>query len=129
MKKTAILGLIFLVPLYFLVGCGQISKTMQSWVGHSSNELISSWGPPSQVFDDRNGGKVFVYAESRSWVQPGTSTTYTTANAYNTGYGNVSAYGTSTTVYNPARVEGYTAYRTFFIDSSGTIYSWSWKGM
>jgi hypothetical protein len=37
--------------------------------------------------------------------------------------------GTSTTVYSPAQVHGYTAYRAFFVDGTGHIYRWSWRGL
>ena len=102
-------------------GCGDnISKTLDSWIGHNSNELIGSWGPPSQVFSDGKGGTVFVYGQSREWITPG----YGTTNYSFTPYG-----GTATTVYTPARVNGYTAYRMFWADSDGKIYSWAWKGL
>ena len=120
MKRVFILSLTI-----SLVGCpAAINKSMASWEGHNVNELIAAWGPPSQTFSDGNGGQVFVYAESRQWIQPGSATT--TASA--TTVGNYT-YGSATTVYQPAYVEGYNAYRMFWVDSSGTIYSWSWRGI
>lgn len=115
-----------------LVGCASPSKSLQSWVGHNSNELIASWGPPSEVFADGNGGQVFVYAKTREWTQPGSATTTYSSNTYGSIYGNSysgNTYGQAQTVYTPAMVEGYTAYRMFWIDSSGTIYSWAWRGL
>jgi hypothetical protein len=102
-------------------GCGkEISNSLNSWMGHDCNELVARWGPPNQLFSDGRGGRVFVYTESRQWITPATSTTNYSFNRYG---------GTATTVYTPALVNGYTAYRMFWADSSGTLYSWAWKGL
>lgn len=125
MKKMSALGLALLLALSLFTGCAsKINETLNSWIGRSSRELITAWGPPSEVFSDGQGGEVFVYYENRSWIQPGTSTTYANANAY----GNT-AYGTAMTVYTPTVVRSYTAYRAFFINNEGTIYSYSWRGL
>jgi hypothetical protein len=117
----ATMGLVILLT----VGCGEdISQVMQSWIGHSYSELMASWGPPTQVFSDGKGGQIFVYAYNRLWIRPGVATTAYSANAYG-GY----VYGSATTVYSPAYVQGYTAYRMFWIDSDGIIYSWAWRGL
>lgn len=114
-KKLAIVAL----AVVLVSGCENISKTMQSWVGHNVNELIAAWGPPTEILSDDRGGSVFIYARTRRWVQPATTTiTY----SGNHGYGQV------TTVYTPERVESYTTYRMFWIDSEGTIYNWAWRG-
>ena len=120
MKRVMVLALAFL-----LIGCTeQINKSLASWVGHNVNELIASWGPPNQVFSDGQGGQIFVYTQTRAWIQPGSATTTYSG----TTYGNYS-YGSATTVYNPAYVQGYTAYRMFWIGSDGTIYNWAWRGL
>jgi hypothetical protein len=120
MRKLSLLALALL-----LTGCpAQISKSLASWEGHNVNELLASWGPPSQVFSDGKGGQVFVYSETRQWTQPGQATTTYSA----TTYGNYT-YGQATTIYQPAYIQGYTAYRMFWIDSTGTIYGWSWRGL
>lgn len=122
--RVARYATILLIGL-LLAGCpGQVSKNMASWQGHNFNELIASWGPPQEVFSDGQGGYIFVYTQTREFIQPGHA--YTTVNA--TSIGNyVSAYGYTT--YTPASVSGYTAYRMFWIDSTGSIYSWAWKGL
>lgn len=119
------------------VGCaGRINETMASWEGAHVSQLIGSWGPPSQVMDDGKGGMVYVYSTTRSWTTPGTATTKTTgqatANVWGTNrYATGSATGssTSTTTYTPAQTYGYNAYRTFFINESGVIYKWAWRGL
>ena len=125
MKKLFIL---ILLAVLLVTGCEQIkeqiSQTLQSWVGHNFNELIAVWGPPSYVFSDGRGGAILIYAQSRSWVQPGSATT-----TYQTTAIGDYLYTYGYTTYNPTVVYGYTAYRMFWIDGYGTIYSWAWRGL
>ena len=120
--------LVLLLIITAITGCASIDKTMESWMGHHQSDLIASWGPPQQVMDDGQGGKIFVYAATRSFTSPGTSTTTVTGSAY--GYGNT-AYGSATgyTTYNPPQTTSYDAYRMFWIDSNGRIYRWAWRGL
>ena len=117
-----------LLIMVILAGCASINKTMESWMGHDQSDLIANWGPPQQVMDDGRGGKIFVYTTTRSHTAPGSSTTTVTGSAY--GYGDT-VYGTATghTTYNPPRTTSYNAYRMFWIDQTGRIYRWSWKGL
>lgn len=126
--KTSLRLLTTVAAVALLVGCAHINKVMQSWVGHHYSELITAWGPPQQVFDDGNGGRILVYTATRAWVVPGRATTYTTVNA--SVYDDY-IWGTSTsyTTFSPAYLQGYTAYRMFWISKSGYIYSWSWRGL
>jgi len=123
-----------------LAGCATPSKTLASWLDHNSNELIASWGPPDRVFSDGQGGQIFVYTQTTSWVQPGSTTTTYTGNTtgsaitnYGNGqattYGQASTYGQATTIYNPSYVQQYTKYRMFWISGDGTIYNWAWRGL
>ncbi len=122
-KAWLVLPLLALLP--FTTSCASsVNKVMESWMGANVNDLIASWGPPQQVFDDGSGGKVLVWAADRTWTTPGRATTNTTATVSgNTGW------ATSTTTYTPAAVNGYTAYRMFWANSKGTLYRWAWKGM
>jgi hypothetical protein len=120
MKKLLILAFVL-----SFVGCtGPTNHAMDSWMGHNFNELIASWGPPDNTFSDGRGGQIFIYTRTRSWIQPGSATTTYSGSTY----GNYT-YGQATTVYSPSYVQGYTAYRMFWMDSSGTIYSWAWRGL
>ncbi len=124
-KLVVLLSAFLLVSVLLSGGCAQrISETLQSWVGHNFNELIASWGPPSRVFSDGRGGAIFVYAYNRSWVQPGTATT-----TYQTAVVGDYLYTYGNTTYTPATVQGYTAYRMFWISNDGIIYSWAWRGL
>lgn len=111
-----------------LSGCSSINKTMESWMGHHQSDLVASWGPPQQVITDGQGGSIFVYTANRAFTSPGSSTTTVVGSA--SGYGN-RAYGsaTSITTYTPPQTTSWSAYRMFWINASGRIYRWSWKGL
>jgi hypothetical protein len=125
MRRLAVLS----VALLFLTGCAaRINKVMQSWEGAHYSQLIMSWGPPQGVYDDGLGGRILVYTQQRQWVTPGTATTTTDFSA--TGYDNyIWGQAKSVTQFNPAQLHGYTAYRTFQINSAGRIVNWSWRGL
>jgi hypothetical protein len=111
-------------------GCfaNRINTTMRSWEGHHYSDLIMRWGPPQGVYDDGQGGRIFVYTSQRQWTTPGTATTTTTANArvyQNT----IWAQAQSFSRFVPPQTQGYTAWRMFRINSGGRIYSWSWRGL
>jgi hypothetical protein len=128
MKRS--LPLLLLALLF--AGCASPSKTLASWVGHNSNELLASWGPPDEVFSNGEGGQVFIYTRTREFTQPGTATTTYSSNTNGILTGGLyssNTYGTATTTFRPGYTQSYTAYRMFFIDSSGTIYSWAWRGL
>jgi hypothetical protein len=129
-----LLAVVLTIPM---VGCaGRINKTMDSWRGAHVSQLIGSWGPPAQIMDDGLGGKVFIYATTRTWTTPGTATTQTTGSATATAWGtdtyatgSATGRSTSTTTYTPAQTHGYHAYRMFYINANGVIYNWAWKGL
>lgn len=123
--------LIGILAFSVLMMCGcaaHVTHIMNSWVGSSSSDLIAKWGPPSQVFNDGSGGTVMVWAYQRSYTVPGNATTNTTGSATlsgNTVYGS----STSRTTYNPAQNYGWTAYRMFWVNQSGIVYRWAWRGL
>jgi len=128
MKRPIVLVGVLLLIAVAVSGCATINSTMRSWEGQHYGYLITQWGPPQQVFDDVDGGRILVYAANRAWVVPGTARTTTAFSA--TAYDDL-IWGTamSRTVYTPSQVQGYTAYRMFKIDSSGHIIGWSWRGL
>ena len=97
----------------------QMNQAMQSWVGHHYSEIVGQWGPPTRVLGDGSGGKMMVWEETRSFTTPGHAETHP--------YGILSNPSYQTT-YTPARTTGYTASRTFWVNSKGIIYNWAWKG-
>jgi len=128
MRRLVLSFLVVLVLVLFSGCAGQINNIMRSWEGHHYSDLIASWGPPQQVFDDGFGGRILVWTSVRSFTSPGQATTYTTGTA--TAYDNyIWGSATSHTTYSPPQTYGWTAYRMFWIDSSGFIYRWGWKGL
>jgi hypothetical protein len=124
--KVAVVSL----TLLLLIGCvKRINTAMNSWMGVHESVLLQRWGPPSQVVGDGQGGKIFVYANQRQWTTPDTRQQTTTVNGRVDGYGNISGTATTTTTGSAPTVQGYTATRMFYINSSGYVYSWRWKGL
>ena len=52
-----------------ITGCGSVSKSMESWVGHDVDELTTSWGMPQQIMHNENGGLIYVYHRSEELVR------------------------------------------------------------
>src|SRR2546427_1328011 len=92
MKKRAFLLLVMLVAMTGTGCVAHINEMMESWKGHNISELIASWGPPQQIIDVGDEGKIYVWAKVRSFTSPGTATTTTTENA--TAFGNT-AFGSA----------------------------------
>jgi len=138
--KTYTLVMIGALLTAALSGCMTPSKEMQSFVGRHSAELIARWGPPQLRPPAGQGGEVWTYCEPRPWTTPGhvNTTVYGTGNSYGnlygnpygaTYYGNANVEASATTTYTPPQTHGYTAIRSFFIDSNGIVYRWAWKGL
>ena len=122
--------LFLLLIIAGLAGCALIDKQMESWMGHHQSDLIASWGPPQQVMDDGQGGKIFVYTYTRSRTSPATAKTEYSGRAHSYGNGlSTRLKGTSTTTFTPATTTTYTKRRMFWIDSNARIYRWAWKGL
>ena len=128
MKRLCAIVAVLLL-LITLTGCAaRMNKVMMSWQGHNFNDLLASWGPPNQVFDDGAGGRVMVWTATRSYTTPGSSTTQTTGSATITGdtiWGNA----TSHTTYNPGQTYQWNTSRTFWINRDGYVYRWAWRGL
>lgn len=93
-----------------------LNKTMSSWEGHHFSELIMSWGPPSQVYDDGQGGRIFVYLIDHryTYTEPGKATTTSTGNASIIGDQGWASARSITTYTPPQTYEGGSiSYRTF----------------
>jgi hypothetical protein len=124
MKKLSIL----VVATLILVGCSMVDRQMESWIDHHQSELIANWGPPQQIMDDSQGGKIFIYSATRNHTTQGRATTNVTGSAYSVGdftYGNATGH----TTYTPPQTSSYNAYRMFWINSNGYIYRAAWRGL
>lgn len=128
MNRLSTIVLLFTLSMGVSGCAGRINSMMKTWENQHYSNLIASWGPPQQVFDDGAGGRILVWTSARSATVPGqaTSTTNFRANAYDN-----YIWGTATTrtVYTPAQTYGWTAYRMFWIGGNGVVYRWAWKGV
>ena len=143
MKKLLRLSFPLGIIAVLLCSCNTPSKMnalLSSWEGKNVNDLIASWGPPTQTMSDGSGGQILIYDQSRTIVLPGSSTTTTNyngttnGNVYATpGYANynqnTSGTANSYTTYNPPTPINISRQRMFWANSDGTIYRWSWKGL
>ncbi|MFZ6033199.1 MULTISPECIES: hypothetical protein [Melioribacter] len=112
MKKIIVISFI----IFFISGCAaRINEVMNSWMYHHYSDLIASWRPPQEVFDDGYGGRILIYSTYIS----GNATIYD-----NYIWGSARSYST----YINPQTYGYTAYRMFWINKEGFIYRWAWKG-
>jgi hypothetical protein len=105
-----------------LGGCatqGKYTAKVQTWIGHHTDELISSWGPPSSSTALSSGGKVLEYARSQT-VQSGGGTFYLPMTNYQSG--TVNAYGS--TEYGSANYGGTTTQQMPFNVPSSISTKW-----
>lgn len=106
----------------------RVNRVMSSWQSHSSNDVLASWGPPAQVFDDGSGGRVLVWSASHSVTTPVCATTRTTGTATING-NTVWGSATSRTMYNPGNTCQWRSYRIFWVSKNGVIHRWAWRGL
>ena len=140
MHQLRFICAIFGMTLSVLVaGCTSIDDVMKSYLGAHRNDVIANWGAPQSVMSDGSGGEIWVYSENRQMTTPGYSQTnsYGSANTYGNAYANPygASYsgttyydGSSYSTYTPARTTTWSVSRTFFINSSGIVYRYAWKG-
>ncbi|MDY6836628.1 MAG: hypothetical protein SWH78_01520 [Thermodesulfobacteriota bacterium] len=106
-----------------LSGCAQgvsdfkkarkIDALMNSWVGHYQSELIASWGPPTRVVPDEEGGTVLTYESLKGTWGEEKDKRVVGGTHYPT----------------RPRQEGYAATRMFYVNKKGIIHSWKWSGL
>jgi hypothetical protein len=68
MKKNILLVLCLVLP-----GCATQSvykQTLDDWVGHDVDELISTWGNPHGTYQDEQGDTVYWYLSERTLALP-----------------------------------------------------------
>ncbi len=94
----------------FLTSCATTAKyeeMLNTWLGHSSSELMSSFGPPDSTFDDGIGNKFYVYSRTGD----------TFGSVIPNGYGG----GVVMTTTNWCKT-------IFTINSDGRVSFWRWEG-
>ncbi len=111
-----------LIAAVFLAGCAtseNYEKVLDTWVGSTEAELVSSWGPPNSFYES-DGTRFLTYVRSRSGYIPGTAPTYQTTIIGNTAY--TSSYGGSPGFSYSKHC------KTTFTISGGTISTWRYEG-
>ena len=94
-----------------LSGCattGKYEKILGSWIGNDVNNLITSWGPPSNEYIMPNGNKMLTWL----WVG-GTQV-----------FANYNRYLNMTTASSVT----YWCKTTFTVNSSGVVLTWRYEG-
>lgn len=81
----------------------KIENNMNSWLGHTKQELLLSWGMPARETEDGNGGQIVAFTHGGS------------TDGINLGYG------------NRIPPDAWYDYRIFYINAEGRIYSWRTK--
>ena len=63
MRRTLISLFLILGIAVIQLGCGQklYEEKLGSWLGHDVNDLITSWGPPSDTFKMPNGEMIYTW--------------------------------------------------------------------
>ncbi len=130
MKKLICL----LVLVVMVSGCATAAKyqaKLDTWIGHTEDSLIASWGIPQNVYHMSNGKKVVEYVHGRN-IQMGGYTYTQPQTTYHSGrVGNYSYGGTSTT-YVTKQTPTYNiplwCKTCFIINSSGIIETWRYEG-
>lgn len=108
--KKFILYLVFIVLITAIfIGCAttqNYESKLNSWMGADVNNLIASWGPPSNVYVMPNGNTMYT------WLWQGG--TLVTSNYYmNMTFTNSVSYWCKT---------------TFTTDNRNIIINWQWQG-
>jgi hypothetical protein len=133
---------IFLLVFSSLYGCATTSgyeAVLQSWIGDSTDHLVSVWGPPQEQYALNGGGKLLQYTRSGQVVLPGVTTYQPVTTVSN---GNATAFGTAgmatatyngtSTSYVPQTSEPTVIHQEcvtrFTADSTGRIVRWAWQG-
>ena len=126
----------------FLSACATTAgyeAVLNTWIGDTSDHLVSAWGIPAQTFQQSDGGMVLEYHRSGQIVLPGI-TTYQPVTTYNNG--SVSAMNTNGTMVNGSYNGTSTTYvpqtsypvvipqacmTRFTVDAGGRITRWNWQ--
>jgi hypothetical protein len=53
------------IIMFLFIGCTTPQTVMESWIGHSESELVSSWGAPDSTVELNDKTKVYTW--KRLW--------------------------------------------------------------
>jgi hypothetical protein len=90
-----------------------VDHVMESWVGHRQTELVETWGPPTKIIPDGEGGSMIIYESLKGiWGDEK----------------NKRIVGGAQYAAEPKQ-PGYAARRVFYVNEDGVIQSWKWEGL
>jgi hypothetical protein len=124
MRQATIGALILLVA----AGCATREKydhLVRGWVGHPSDALVRSWGPPSSTYKLQNGNTLLLYEASR--VEAHTSPTQI-YQAPGTRVGNVYYPGPTTVTGGDTTTYQQYCRTQFEVDPAGKIVGYGFDG-
>ena len=114
-KKMLFLGLIFLTACQSVSSYNQF---LQSWVGRSEADLVSTWGAPAYMDNLTPNKQIFVYIKQKTFVMPDEDPNYALLNVD-------SAYDP----FNDGMDQAYNYYcQTIFTTTNDIITGYSWEG-
>ena len=120
MFKKCLLVLVFM--FFVLPVCAGtrefMEKALNSWVGYNINDVISSWGFPTE---EKTIANRHIYTWNRAWSQYVPQQTHTT---FNPNYFNPTANSYTTGGYSV----NYYCNKTIEVDDKNNVISWSWEG-
>ena len=99
-------------------GCAarRFDALMQSWQGHTIDDLFRTWGRPVYLYSDGEGGQVAVYVPAASAAKPGTAVA------------NESRQPEALRVYDPRMIDAWPVFRIFFLDRTRHVVRSRWRG-
>lgn len=126
MNSQAVVALLVLalvlggIWLGMQAGQRHMDAVMNAWIGHSAQELVEVWGPPSRIVAAPPGaeGSLYIYEESDNTV------TVTPVYAPGSEPGKTA----SVSYFTVSSSSGF-AHRTFWVDPTGRIYRTAWSGL
>ena len=68
MKKAFAIFVTGMVIL--LVGCVTLDQRLKPRLGHTVDELVEAWGPPSSEYKLSDGRKSIQFVRTRPWMDP-----------------------------------------------------------
>jgi hypothetical protein len=126
MRVRLIVAVIALVASAALASSGcaarRFDALMQSWQGHTVNDLFRTWGRPAYLYSDGSGGQIAIYVPAASAA--------TTAAASNAAAAprNGPRQPQPLREYDPRMIDSWPVFRMFFIDDTGRIVRSRWRG-
>jgi len=121
--------------LFILAGCAggnvRYRETLETWIGQTGDDLILSWGIPSQTYTLSDGRKIIRYEERRKETIQGGTIYMPTTKTYS-GYAGmqsytVTSYETEKIKYPDTHLE-LECITEFVVSKEGIVVDWRFKG-